>query len=163
MATLQQIIAIQKQANQLLHEHGLWEQGWTFKLSSSTRRVAVCKHNLKRIEYSAHYLNAPAEEVTDTLLHEIAHALVGPGMGHNYAWKAKCREIGAKPERLASEETSQATTAKPNYRWKCEVCGWHADRFRLKRHLIENALCPRCKSRGIQSILKAYKLTYKPK
>jgi hypothetical protein len=37
-------------------------------------------------------------QVTDTILHEIAHALT-LGDGHGYAWKRKCIEIGAKPER----------------------------------------------------------------
>ncbi len=149
---LQKIIALHKEANMLLHEHGLAQQGWRFKLSSSKHRVAVCKHGEKRIEYSGNYLNAPPEEITDTLLHEIAHALVGPGMGHNYAWKAKCREIGAKPQRLASEETSQAKSHNYNFVWRCPNCKWEAGRYRIKRRLIGNAMCPRC-----GSILQAFK------
>jgi len=35
------------------------------------------------------------ELVRDTLLHEIAHALVGTAHGHDEVWKAKCLEIGA--------------------------------------------------------------------
>ena len=34
------------------------------------------------------------EEVKNTLLHEIAHALVGPGHRHNRVWRQKAREIG---------------------------------------------------------------------
>jgi hypothetical protein len=40
-----------------------------------------------------------AEEIVDTILHEIAHALVGPRHGHDTVWKAKCTDIGARPER----------------------------------------------------------------
>lgn len=42
------------------------------------------------------------EEVNDTILHEMAHAIDrgvnGVSSGHGYPWKKICREIGCKPE-----------------------------------------------------------------
>jgi len=145
----------------LLHHFGLYEQGWRFKMSSAHRQMGVCKHGLKRIEFSKHFINSPWEEVRDTILHEIAHALVGPKHGHGPVWQNKCIQIGANPRRTAGVEA--VNESRPNFRWKCEYpgCGFKADRFRIKRHLIDNALCPRCKAKGRKSILKAYKLTYK--
>ena len=37
---------------------------------------------------------ASVDHITDTILHEIAHALVGPRHGHNAIWRQKAREIG---------------------------------------------------------------------
>jgi len=40
------------------------------------------------------------EEVRETILHEIAHALVGYSHGHDRVWKLKAMEIGCTPHRL---------------------------------------------------------------
>lgn len=59
------------------------------------------------------------DEVLDTLLHEIAHALAGPLAGHGPVWKAACVRVGARPERLAPPEV-----AMPKGRWhaRCPGC-----------------------------------------
>jgi predicted SprT family Zn-dependent metalloprotease len=56
-------------------------------------------------------------QVTDTILHEIAHALT-LGDGHGYAWKRKCIEIGAKPERCYTNKD----TVSPTMRYQA-ICG----------------------------------------
>ena len=38
------------------------------------------------------------KHVLDTILHEIAHALVGSHHKHDAVWKAKCKEIGCDPK-----------------------------------------------------------------
>jgi hypothetical protein len=47
---------------------------------------------------------------TDTILHEIAHALT-LGDGHGYAWKRKCIEI-AKPERCYTNKDTVSPTMR---------------------------------------------------
>lgn len=44
------------------------------------------------------------EETKDTVLHEIAHDLTGPGHGHDGFWKQKCLLVGAGPERCYSSK-----------------------------------------------------------
>ena len=56
------------------------------------------------------------DQVRDTILHEIAHALVGPGHGHDAVWKRKCREVGARPERCGQADM-------PEGRWRGFVPG----------------------------------------
>jgi predicted SprT family Zn-dependent metalloprotease len=77
---------------------------------------------------SAHFAERNGDdEVRDTILHEIAHALVGPGHGHDGVWKAKCREIGARPEACYG-----AGVEMPRGRWRacCPGCERVFDRHR---------------------------------
>lgn len=76
-----------------LRRHGL--AGWTFRLSRIESRVGRCFHDLKKIDMSRPFafLNT-WELIRDVMLHEIAHALVGAGHGHDKFWEAKARELG---------------------------------------------------------------------
>lgn len=38
-------------------------------------------------------------QIKETILHEIAHAIVGPENGHNKIWKEKAKELGVRPSR----------------------------------------------------------------
>ena len=87
-----------------LTEHGLAARGWTGALDNAERRFGVCRPAKKEISISRTLaaLNS-GEEVLDTILHEIAHALADSiyreNCGHDERWKAICRQIGARPER----------------------------------------------------------------
>lgn len=84
-------------------EHGLI--GWKFKIDTRTHcRRGCCKYLSRTISVSEYYLASHDDMIRDTILHEIAHALVGPGHGHDGVWKAKCKEIGARPERCKDGE-----------------------------------------------------------
>ena len=135
-------------AHQLMTEYGLTD--WTFAFNSNKRRAGVCRYPFAgragRIELSRQYvLRNPADEVRDTILHEIAHALVGPGHGHDDVWKAKCIEIGARPERCYDD-----TVVMPKGKWRatCGGCKKEFDRHRRPRRLTGWS-CGRCgKERG---------------
>jgi predicted SprT family Zn-dependent metalloprotease len=126
--------SIRDEARALLDSHGL--RAWEFGFNANVRRAGVCFYphagEPGRIELSVHFAARNAEEVRDTLLHEIAHALVGPGHGHDEIWKAKCRAIGAKPEACYGEETDM-----PRGRWRaaCPGCGTEFDRHRKPSRL----------------------------
>lgn len=87
-----------------LHEYGLAQgyDGWSFGWTNAKSQFGVCKYRVREIRLSKPLtLLNDEEHVFDTILHEIAHALVGPGEGHGPVWKAKCREIGCRPIRCA--------------------------------------------------------------
>lgn len=110
----------QKFAIQKIAEHGL--HSWIFKFDNSVKRFGVCDYRNKIIGLSRQLTELNDEEqVKDTIMHEIAHALVGISHGHDHVWKAKCREIGAKPERCYSLDNVK----QPKMRWQaiCEGCG----------------------------------------
>lgn len=113
---------------------------WQFALTRGVRILGVCRHQKHVIGLSRHLIerNSP-EEVRDTLLHEICHALVGPGHGHDEVWKAKCREVGCRPERCCTAEIDL-----PEGRWRasCGGCGTVFRRHRRPRPVKYH--CRRC-------------------
>jgi len=95
--------------NKYMQEHGLIDLGWTFETMLSSSFYGDCDDNRKRIRVSSFIAKyEPYDKIVDTILHEIAHALVGCWQGHNKIWKAKAREIGAKPK--SCHEYCKATT-----------------------------------------------------
>ncbi len=92
-------------ANKLMQKHGLIKLGWTFEFNIAKRRFGVCKYGPKVIGLSRPLVELNHEErVKNTILHEIAHALVGHKNGHNEIWRAKAIEIGCDGERCYSAE-----------------------------------------------------------
>lgn len=88
-------------AEGLLAEHGL--VGWSVVLDGAKTRAGVCRPGRREIGLSRPLteLHGPAE-VRDTVLHEIAHALVGTGHGHDAVWRATARRIGCTGQRTTS-------------------------------------------------------------
>lgn len=86
-------------ATQLMKAHGLIEKGWSFKINSRySRALGTCNYTKKSIQICKDHVKTDTyDTVLDTLLHEIAHALVGMGHGHNKVWQAMALRIGAKP------------------------------------------------------------------
>lgn len=135
-------------AARLMAEHGL--TGWQFGFNGNVRRAGVCKYPTNtrpgRIELSKHFvLRNDWPEVMDTILHELAHALVGPGHGHDAVWKAKCVRLGAKPERCYGEKIE---TPKGRWRAACPGCQKVYDRHRRPKQ-VTGWFCRPCgKARG---------------
>jgi predicted SprT family Zn-dependent metalloprotease len=85
-------------ARRLLDEHGL--RDWGVTLDSARTRAGLCRFDRKLVSLSRHLTRLHTlDEVADTVLHEVAHALVGPAHGHDAVWRAQARRIGATGER----------------------------------------------------------------
>lgn len=112
---------------------------WTFGFDLSTTRGGVCRYADKRIDLSVSFCQrATRAEIENTLLHEIAHAIVGRKRHHDDVWKAKAREIGCTAERCHDVTHTLA-------RWIGECgCGQRWFRQRLNRGLRRGAICRRC-------------------
>ena len=89
-------------AKEIIAEH---LTGWGFVWDNRKRALGSCQYDTKSIRMSKAFVNGglSVAEVKDTVLHEVAHALVGPGNGHNAVWKAKAQEIGAKSNATAKD------------------------------------------------------------
>jgi hypothetical protein len=90
----------------LMREHGLRE--WTFAFDNAKTRAGVCRSSPRQIGLSRPLtlLHSPAE-VRNTILHEIAHALVGPRHGHDPAWRATAETIGCTATRCLPESVAR--------------------------------------------------------
>ena len=126
-------------AIELMGKHGLLELGWKFQMDNAKRRFGVCMYQSKRISLSLPLTTLNNEEkVTDTILHEIAHALVGNKHGHDWVWKQKALEIGCNGNRCYSRD--EVETPKGNY---VAICPNGHTRHRFKKP-NKNQSCGKC-------------------
>lgn len=87
----------------LINQFGL---DFKFKWIRSNNYCGKCSYKKKEIQLSKSITELNNEEIVkDTILHEIAHALIGPNHGHNFVWKEKAIEIGCSGTRTASSFT----------------------------------------------------------
>lgn len=120
----------------LLREHGL--EHWTVTTDRAKTRAGVCRFAARTISLSAPLTRLHDEaEVRDTILHEIAHALVGPAHGHDDVWRSKAMAIGCSGERTVSTE---APAVEGPWRGECPE-GHHYTRHRRPGRVMSCLTC----------------------
>lgn len=73
--------------------------GWTLTFNRRKRSLGVCKYASKVIELSAVHAEARTlEDITNTIRHELAHALC-PFEGHSEVWRQVFLRLGGDGER----------------------------------------------------------------
>ncbi|WP_425483384.1 SprT-like domain-containing protein [Isoptericola sediminis] len=123
-----------------MNDHGLSD--WTFRWDRAVRRAGLTRHRDRVISLSTPLMRQfPRDEATNTILHEIAHALVGPTHGHGKVWKAKAAEIGARPERCYD---SSIARVEGDWTGECPV-GHTRDLHRAPKNL--RVSCGTCSPR----------------
>ena len=126
---------VAQEGDALLNQHGL--RLWRFSFDQALRRGGACSYDRREISVSEQFvLAAPREEVTDAILHEIAHALVGHKHGHDSTWRATAKRIGG-----SGEVTHDIDFSVAPWILTCRSCGWRTPRMRRGRGLV-------CKSCG---------------
>ncbi len=124
-------------ARRLMDTHGLHE--WTFRFDSAKRRAGLCRYDIRVISLSRHLTALySAAEVTETVLHEIAHALAGPKAGHGPTWRRIAREIGATGQRCVAAD---APTVPAPWEGRCPAGHVH-QRFKRPTRPMS---CSRCR------------------
>lgn len=109
-------------AERLFMEHEM--DGWSLVWDNARTRGGLCRHSRKQISMSRYLVPQWTEEqVRDTLIHEISHALVGPRQGHGPVWARKMRELGARPDRCHTN-----AVVPGRYVAICDTCGTEAHR-----------------------------------
>ena len=130
-----------RQLAESLIVHYLPNGGWRFAWNRRKRSLGLCRYREKRIELSLHFVMANDEDqVRETVLHEIAHALAGEKAGHGPAWKVMCTRVGCKPERC-----DNGIAVMPAGRWaaRCGACGKQYTRHR-RPHVRARYWCRTC-------------------
>jgi predicted SprT family Zn-dependent metalloprotease len=127
-------------ATDLMTQHGLIEEGWRPAIDSAKRRAGVCKYATRTLSFSLPIALLNTEvETRDTILHEIAHALVGHSHGHDAVWRAKAREIGCNGQRTTKAQAPEAP-------WTGVHSGCD-QKFPRHRRPSGNRYCPKCYTR----------------
>jgi predicted SprT family Zn-dependent metalloprotease len=119
-------------ATGLLSNYGLI--GWSFGFDRALCRLGKCYRNKRRITLSWNYvcLN-PAADIQDTVLHEIAHALVPYTVErkpHGPIWRKTALAIGCNGEVTGNAIMPQPRMPKHIYTYACINCGREGRRRR---------------------------------
>lgn len=135
------LFEIERQTKLLMTAHGL--VGWTFEWDNAQRRFGQTRYSTRTISLSRKL--TPQRSMTairNTVLHEIAHALVGPGHGHNEVWRTKAISIGCDGKRCSNDQV------KVSYKYvaKCPF-GHVAGKYLRKPRTITRKSCGKCSSR----------------
>jgi predicted SprT family Zn-dependent metalloprotease len=122
-------------AKRLMAQHGL--DDWTFRFDNSKVRFGQARRGEYRGEFIQEITisraiteKAKPSVVKDTILHEIAHALVGVEHHHDAIWKAKAMELGVAPNVYSDDEAELVAELAP-YKYRCVECYdrlWHSHR-----------------------------------
>lgn len=127
-------------AEALMQQHGL--VGWRFEFDRAKRRFGCCHYTTKTISLSWELVQLNDESrVKNTILHEIAHALVGHRHGHDSVWRRKAREIGCDGNRCYSRNDTEIVKGK--YKAVCPQCGYVHHRHRKPKTVKACGVCSR--------------------
>ena len=114
---------------------------WTFKFDTAKRRAGSCVYRAKTITLSGPLTDLyDRDTVRGVILHEIAHALVGPDHHHDPTWRRVARGLGAPDDaRLPSHLPS------PDEPWvgTCPKCGAQRKLYRPPRRVAACGHCAR--------------------
>lgn len=121
------------------------DDSWSFDFDRAARRAGLTNYTARRITVSKHLAARwDDDDVHQTLLHEVAHAIAGPGAGHGPQWLRTARELGYVGGRthqgeIATERANWVGTCpggheflrfrRPRGRYGCPACTRSARRF----------------------------------
>lgn len=127
--------------NNLYSQYGL--SHWRFGFANAKSRAGVCKCRSKIIQLTSFFaLHNTTEEITNTILHEIAHALDFEQRGtsdHSYAWKSIALAIGCTGDRCYSSKDVAMPLGK--YVYECPNC---SNEMRRHKRTRTNIACSKC-------------------
>lgn len=158
-----ELLTARKLSNDIMEKHGLKADGWRMAFDDSTRCFGKCNYGKKVIFLSRPLtLVVKDEKVVDTILHECAHALVGPGHNHNAIWRQKAISIGCRGERcgdVTKEAIDEFRLDKFkkvcfDYQYTCPTC----NDITYANHVNRTALCNKCYIKGTNVYYKIKKL-----
>lgn len=102
---------------------------WSFAFDNAKKRFGQCNYGKLRITLSKHLTQLnDVHRVKNTILHEIAHAIVGSQHGHDEYWRQTALEIGCDGKRCV--DGRKANLVKGNYVAICPKCGHVHYRFK---------------------------------
>lgn len=149
MADLAEVRAM---ADWLIELHlGQEKERWTFNFDYARKRGGLCNHGTRVISMSRYLCEIwDLEHARQTMLHEIAHALVGRDHQHSRHWLDVARSIGY--EGGVSHQYAVAEHLAP---WRGTCPSGHTI-VRFKRPPRKPVSCAKCSPR----FSKQYRITW---
>lgn len=128
------------------------DEGWSFAFDNAKKRAGLCNYTERRITVSRYLAQRHAdEEVRQTLLHEVAHAIAGHAEGHGPAWRRVARELG-----YVGGTTHSGEVAAEFARWLGRCPNGH-EFLRFRRPSNRAASCAKCS----RTFDRAYLITWR--
>lgn len=135
----QKILDAQSLALELMAEHGLIKNGWTFSYVKKRRSCGSCNWQKKTIFLSVyHVVLNDMEVIKDTILHEIAHYYT-PKSNHDANWKATAIRLGCNP-RAKADKTVKRVPREIRWTASC-MCGTKHQKSRKPTVTYECKFC----------------------
>lgn len=89
----EKLMLIEEMTLNLMTIHGV--SHFKFKFTGARRRLGSCSSDTIHLSID-HALHSEINEVRNTILHEIAHAIVGVEHRHREVWQNKAKELDVK-------------------------------------------------------------------
>ena len=132
-------------AKDLMKAHGLIN--WKFAWNNKRTAFGTCRFSNRTIELSSELTPLrPKDETINTILHEIAHALVGANNGHNHIWRRKFIEMGGNGERCSSTENIDMKQVGNGNNWVATCVNGH-EHVRFKKPPTKETSCGLCSNK----------------
>lgn len=134
-------------AEALLEKHDL--RGWKAYWSGMRKSLAETDHREKQIVFSKYFISkASFEEFVGVALHEITHAMLGPGYGHGDEFVELCREISGSDEYAVPSANFDIS----RYMFTCPECNYSGSHNSNK-----DKMCGYCYGEGKKVVFEARK------
>ncbi|MEO7146276.1 MAG: SprT-like domain-containing protein [Terrimesophilobacter sp.] len=133
------LIRVRRWADALIALH-LDPSQWSFGFDHAKTRAGLCDFSSRRITVSRYLASRfDDDEIHQVLLHEVAHAIAGPKVGHGAKWRAIARDLG-----YVGKRTHDGSVAEELAPWvgRCPA-GHTVFRYRKPTRTQSCGLCSR--------------------
>ncbi|MDJ1371304.1 SprT-like domain-containing protein [Gulosibacter molinativorax] len=118
------------------------DDSWSFAFDNAKTRAGKCNFERREISVSRYLAQKHSDEqVKQTLLHEIAHGMVGARAGHGPVWQACAAQIG-----YVGGRTHTAEVADEFAKWVGTCPNGH-EIYRFRRPGNRAVSCAKCSKR----------------
>jgi predicted SprT family Zn-dependent metalloprotease len=127
--------------------------GWTFGWNNRTSSLGLCVYRKKQVQVSSIWASKLTDdEVMDTVLHEVAHAVAFTVHGchdHGPVWKKVCMELGCTPKATARTSIPMSELGiQTKWQVLCNDCKTVSLYQRKPKRDIKHYACMVCRRKG---------------
>lgn len=162
-ATMNKTVTLVNKAHALMEERGLLDMGWKISFNNNKSTAGICNYSKRTIFLSRFYLeHGSMEKSWDTITHEIAHALVGPGHGHGYVWRTQHIKLGGSGNRGYVLEGKVKEAFKSSAKWT-GICPRNSEHTVSRNRLTKTAKsssCSRCSTTFNKDLIFVWEQNY---